>query len=682
MAESPRLPLRERELRLLTLGMALTLVPMATTLPPWVLGAAGLLGLWRLLAGRRWRGEARRLRIPATWLRFPLAVGFFGGIYLEYGSLNGIEPGSALLVALCGLKLLETRSARDGLVLALLGFLLMLAVFLHNQDLPVVLWLTPVMVFHATVLLRMSRIGPPDPLRQDLRLAGRILAQALPVALILFALFPRVPGPLWGTPEPDGRATTGLSDRMSPGSISELASSNELAFRVRFDGETPAEARQYWRGPVFERFDGREWREAPADTGEPVLLPVGEAVGQQISLEPHDQDWLLALDYPSGDIPDGAYQRSDFRLATEDPVRERTRYAVTSRPVATLEPELPGDLHDALTELPAGNNPRTRELGETLAAEHDGDPAAIIEGGMSWIREREFEYTLEPPTLGEDSMDEFLFETRSGFCEHYASAYAVMMRAAGVPSRIVTGYLGLEENPHGDHYRVRQSEAHAWTEVWLEGEGWQRVDPTGAVAPDRIDRGAASTGIIEPPPDIEEGLNWQYLQWQVQMGWDIVQARWDGWFLAYDPDQQERFLERLGLPGGDALRMALAMILLTGVGLAAVLLLPKLRPAGHGLSQRERAWQELQRRARRAGLARHPGEGPRDWGRRLWTETPGAAREIDPLIRQIAAARYGREENDGRELLRAVRRVSVARLRRAAGKGAGPPTAGAGQAAR
>ena len=673
MPEPTRHSLRERELRLLTLGMALTVAPLGTTLPAWVLAAAAALALWRLLAGRHWQDQARQLHVPATWLRFPIALGFFGGIYLEYGSLNGIEPGSALLIALCGLKLLETRTARDGVILALLSFLLMLAVFLHNQDLPIVLWLVPVLVFQTTVLLRMSRIGQPDPLGQDLRLAGRMLAQALPVALILFALFPRVPGPLWGNPEPQSSATTGLSDRMSPGSISELASSNELAFRVRFEGEPPEESRQYWRGPVFERFDGQEWREAPSGDGEPVLLPVSEPLVQEISLEAHDQDWLLALDYPTDDFPDGAYQRTDFRLATEDPVRDRIRYEVTSRPVATLEPELPDEQQNALTELPEGNNPRTRELAAELVAETDGDPNALVEAGLQWIREREFEYTLEPPTLGEDSMDEFLFETRSGFCEHYASAYAVLMRAAGVPSRIVTGYLGLEDNPHGDHYRVRQSEAHAWTEVWLEGEGWQRVDPTGAVAPDRIDQGSASTGIIEAPPNLDEGLNWAYLQWQVQMGWDIVQARWDGWFLAYDPDQQERFLERLGLPSGDAVRMALAMILITGAGLAAVLLLPKLRSSARALPPLERAWEELQQRAERAGLGRSAGEGPRDWCRRLWTESPAAARQLTPLIQRIAAARYGGAETDDKKLLRAVRRLSVPGLRRATHKTSSDP---------
>ena len=663
MTERTAHRLREGEVRLLALGMALALVPIVDILPPWIMFLAASFAGWRLYSG--WRGRAG---IPGLWLRLPLTVLCFTGVWLEFGSFNGIEPGSALLVAMTGLKLLESRSARDGLVLGLLSFLLVMAVFLQDQDLPVTLWLSAVVLFQTAVLLRVGRIMPPESLRSDLGMAARILAQALPIALILFALFPRIPGPLWGTPEPEQRATTGLSDSMTPGGISELATSNAVAFRVAFDGDPPAESEQYWRGPVFHRFDGQQWQEGRLPRHRSVIMPLGEPIRQEITLEAHDEDWLLALDFPSGELPDDTRQRHDLRLESRERVSERKRYEVDSWPTATLDPDMPTTWQEVMTELPDNSNPQTVALGEEFRERADGEPQDIISLALDHFSEEAFYYTLEPEALGRHSMDEFLFETRAGFCEHYASAFAVLMRAAGIPTRVVTGYLGLEENPRGDHYLVRQSHAHAWNEVWLPNQGWRRVDPTGAVAPERIDVGLASS-LGEIAPGQRDGWDWDRLAWELEMTWDLIQTRWDGWFLAYGPEQQEYFLERLGLPSEDALRMALTMVLLAGLTLLIIGLILSLRQRDRLPSDPvERAWRLFQRRMARAGAGREPDEGPRDWQARLWREHPQLAGEAGPVLTRLADARYrGGFESIGAEaaarLLRTVRRLRLPRTR-------------------
>ncbi|MDQ2069431.1 transglutaminase TgpA family protein [Natronospira bacteriovora] len=655
--------LRERELQLLALGMLASILPVAGTLPVWVLLFSLLFAVWRLIPG--WLG---RRHAPLAFLRLPIGLACFGGVWLEFGSFNGVEPGTALLCLMLGLKLLESWKPRDGLILAMLAYILLLAAFLNNQDLPVAVWLTLVAAFQTGVLLRLSRIGEPGPLAPSFLTAGKLLLQALPVALILFVLFPRVPGPLWGTPTPEPRAVTGLSDRMSPGSVSQLAQSNELAFRVSFpESREPRPDERYWRGPVFHEFDGQEWREGSLPDHEPGFLPLGDPIRQEITLEDHGQHWVIALDIPGGDLPNNTRQRSDMRLESKDRISDRIRYMVDSWPSYSLDPALPDSWREALTRIPEDSNPETQALGARWGEESNGDAEALIERVLDHFGQEDFYYTLEPPRLGRHAMDEFLNDSRRGFCEHYAAAFTLLMRAAGHPARVVTGYLGAEYNPMAGHYRVRQSNAHAWSEVWIAGEGWRRVDPTGAIDPSRVETTLA-LGEQAEEEEWEGGLSLEYLQLQLEMLWDTVQARWDGWFLAYGPERQQEFLENLGLPGRDALRLALIMVALIGLSLLLLWLgLWWRQQPPPSRDPVERAWQQFQRRMARAGFPRQPSEGPESWQQRLQQEAPAVAQATQSLMDRFRRARYAGNAEEAqriREELRALRARSLRRLGR------------------
>jgi len=630
-------PLREGEIRLLAIGMGATLIPILDILPPWVLLLAFLFALWRFLP--IWWGFAKP---PLAFLRLPVGLACFWGVYAEYGMLNGIEPGTALLTLMLGLKLVETRQARDGMVMAMLAYILIMAVFLSNQDLLPSLWLAAVCCFQTAALLRLTRLSEPGPLRPSLLTAGKLLLQALPIAIILFVLFPRVPGPLWGTPTPEQRTTTGLSESMSPGSISELAQSNALAFRATFpNGEAPNTSQLYWRGPVFQEFDGQEWREGQMPSRAPAMLPVGEPVRQEITLEPHGQDWMIALDVPGGELPDDSTLRADFRLAGEDSISERKRYQVDSWLNQVLDPDLPDSWRSRLTELPEDSNPQTHELAREWLAEVDEDPMALADRILDHFNQQSFYYTLEPPLLGRDSMDEFLFETQRGFCEHYAAAFTVMMRAADIPARVVTGYVGGDYNPMAGHYRVLQSNAHAWAEIWVPDNGWVRIDPTTAIHPDRIESAVGPASSEDVGGEGEAGFSWRELSWQLELTWDTIQARWDGWFLAYGPDRQRDFLDRLGLPSRDVLRLSLIMMgLIAAAGLLLWLGLSLRQAPPKPRDPVERAWQRFNQRMRRAGLGRQPHEGPMEWLQRLEQEAPAAAQTLAPLMNRFRRARY------------------------------------------
>jgi protein-glutamine gamma-glutamyltransferase len=315
-----------------------------------------------------------------------------------------------------------------------------------------------------------------------------MLAFAAPVALVMFLLFPRVPGPFWALPSRSAAGLTGLSDEMSPGMISQLIQSDEIAFRVSFEGPEPPQSALYWRGPVLERFDGSTWRDLERlPQLSPRMQLRGPSFRYRITLEPHGRAWLLALDFPARWSDRDAMLTNEFQLVSRRPIDSAHALEIESWPEASPEPELSPLLRMRNLQQPEGRNPRSTELAIALRAAAGSD-AAFVDAVLRHFREQPFVYTLQPPLLGSvHPVDEFMFRTRRGFCEHYASAFTLMARAAGVPARVVTGYQGGEVNPISNRLVVRQSDAHAWSEVWLEGRGWTRVDPTGAVAPNRIE---------------------------------------------------------------------------------------------------------------------------------------------------------------------------------------------------
>ncbi|HXH03144.1 MAG TPA: DUF3488 and transglutaminase-like domain-containing protein [Candidatus Competibacteraceae bacterium] len=617
-------------------ALALVLLPHLAHLPWWSGPLFLAAALWRWgVAAWRWPLPPRLLLVLLT-----LAVGT--GVALGRGTLLGRDAGVALLVGMTALKLLECRCLRDLRVLSLLGYLLVMANLLYSQSLAMAGYL----VLAATLLLAAQlRLDPAHTALAPgaaLRLAGRIMLQTLPVMLVLFVLFPRIPGPLWTLPRDAHSGRTGLDERMAPGSISKLSLSDEVAFRVRFAGAPPASERLYWRGPVLWNYDGLAWsagEDYPQREALARIQPLGEAVDYSVILEPHGKRWLYALDLPTGLPEDGALSAS-FQLLRVKPVEETLRYQVRSHLQYHTDGLNAWERRRALL-LPEGANPRTR----ALAAQWHGQyaiPAQRVQAALALFREQPFRYTLEPPLLPtRDGIDAFLFGTRAGFCEHYAGAFVFLMRAAGVPARVVTGYQGGELNRFGGYLMVRQADAHAWAEVWLEGQGWVRVDPTAAVSPARVERGLY--GAVAERDALgfmarRDGSAWLR---QLALTWDSVDNLWTEWVLAYGPEQQQAFLSELsGMPVRWAEMVTALVVLLGLLGMvyAAAWWWRCARPRDDELG---RVWRRFCARLGRRGLPRRADEGPLDYAERVARARPELAEAVRRIARLYAHLRYG-----------------------------------------
>ncbi|OQX09473.1 MAG: hypothetical protein BWK76_22135 [Desulfobulbaceae bacterium A2] len=624
------------------------MVPLTFHLPAWLSLAAAA-----ALAWRGWRGWHRLPPLP-RWILVLLVVAGCGAVLGQYRTLFGQNPGVALLVLLLSLKLLEARNTRDGLAIIFLTCFLALAQFFYAQGI-----LTALVTMATTLVAVASMISLADPRQRPrtlLHRAATMLAQASPCMLVLFVLFPRVQGPLWGLPKDAGSSLTGLSDIMEPGSISQLSQSDAIAFRVLFAGPLPPSSRLYWRGPVLSEFDGRNWR-MPRHflrLGLPYEEPAEGGIEYEITLEAHGKPWLFALELP-GRPPDEALATHDFQLLAKEPVSSRRRY--TLRSYLDLHPgqEEAEASRQRLRRLPEGSNPRIRALAEGWRATARNDDE-VLRLAQNFFLRQQLLYTLEPPLLGEHAADEFLFDTRQGFCEHFASAFAVALRAAGVPARVVTGYQGGEVNPVDGYLAVRQFEAHAWTEVWLPGRGWLRVDPTAITAPARIE---SSLAAAIPAGDQLPLLARSNLAWlrELRHRRDAVNNAWNQWVLGYNPERQRQVLRRIGFSSPNRQSMIAALAVVTAVSLSSL--------AVWRLRRRRRdpllaLWEKISRRLARHGLARRATEGPQDYAARVTAALPHAAGEIQALAALFSRLRYGRTDENAPALLHVLRRRTAA----------------------
>lgn len=578
-------------------------LPHVGFLPVWTSTMiAGLLAYRFIL----WlRGES----MPRRWQVLVLTFAGVGGIGLEYHSWIGPEAGVAFLALLYILKLQETRTQRDAMVLTILGYLLLLTHYLSSQTLLTGGWMFVALFINTATMVRVHA-GTQVPVGLMLRHTGLLLVQGIPLMLVLFILFPRLQAPLWSMPSMDSKRHMGLSESMAPGSISELMESAEIAFRVRFEGETPPARLRYWRGPVLDRFNGRTWTQSNYLSA-PQISYQGPSWTYEMTLEPHQQQWLLAMDYAERASPDTLVTRT-FSLISRQPVMTRERLKVTSFPEAIPGiNENPTILRETQA-LPARGNPRARALAEAWKQEA-ASPEALVNRALQYFRQEPFVYTLKPPLLQENGIDQFLFDSRRGFCEHYAGAFVFLMRAAGLSARVVTGYQGGEENPVDGYLVVRQSDAHAWAELWIPGQGWRRVDPTAAVAPNRIERGVANAlpaGEILPA-SLRPGM--AFLK-TLRLRWEAANNTWNQWVLGYNQDRQQNLLSNLGINMADwkslggALLLAFALITLPWLGW--------LFRRQYQTDPVQRAWRRLCQHLARRGLPRHPWEAPGAYARR------------------------------------------------------------------
>ncbi len=617
----------------LLLALTLVMLPHAERLPWWITLLSALLLGWRAFI--TWHA----LRMPSKWLLFTIAGGAVGGIYLHYGRLLGRDSGVTLLVVMLALKLLEMVALRDAMILVFLCYFVVITNFLYSQSISMAAYLLLVVwVITATLIGFQFRQQQPG-YRYQFRSAGVLLMQSLPLMLVLFVLFPRISGPLWSMPQDALSGTTGLSDEMAPGSVSKLLSSDAIALRASFRSAIPRPNQLYWRGPVMWDFDGYTWKASRFASQAPHEVErLGAMIDYTVTVEPHSRRWLFALDLPAA-APEPTRLTSDFQLLNTGAVERRTRYNMISYPEWRDNRELsPGERRRGLA-LPAASNPRTTAMAAELRQKTTDDDA-FINGVLSLFREQNFYYTTTPPLLGANPVDQFLFSTRAGFCEHYASAFTVLMRAGGIPARIVTGYQGGEINYVGAYLTVRQADAHAWAEVWLNGRGWTRVDPTASVSPSRVEAGvAAAVPQSELLPRQLRG-EYEWLQ-RARMTWDSVTNSWNQVVLEYTQERQLQLMERLGVDDVSWQKLAsLMFILATSVTLVVgVLMLYRLR--GRRTDPLIKAYARFCDKLARHGVPRYPSEGPQDYAKRAGARLPDLQPQIEPLIARYIDLRYG-----------------------------------------
>lgn len=625
-------------LSLRTLGLLLAtlcgvVLPHVGHMPVWVIMLVLAAAAWRFFIA--WQGY----RLPSRWLLMGITLLTAAGVIITHGNLLGRDPGTSLLAAMAGLKLLEMRRKRDTQFVIYLGFFLIITHFLYTQSIPNTVYLLVAVWAMTVVMIRVHRATGGADFNVEAKRAALMVAQALPVMLLLFVLFPRIPGPLWGLPEDAHAGRTGLSDSMEPGSISNLSRSGEVAFRVTFDGPIPPDSQRYWRGPVFSSYDGLRWTQT---AGLPEQAPphevFGPSIDYRITLQPHGRDWLFALDIP-GEWPSFAAANWNMTLTRDNVIDEVMAYRVSSHPEYRLGTQISDDEKQLNRWIPPRAHPRSRELAEQWRRSSDSD-RAVLRQAIEFFTSRPFSYTLQPELLTGDRVDQFLFDTREGFCEHYASAFVVLMRAAGIPARVVTGYLGGEMHPNEDYMIVRQSDAHAWSEVWLEGDGWVRIDPTGFVAPDRVELGL-SGAVPEGDPIPFLARRGAGLLKRLSLRWDAIEAGWDRWVLAYGPELQRSFLGRFGLDSWQRMTMLMGGLLglFMSVLFAWTLWHFLQRPRDPVLA----AYQRFCRQWGRAGLPRAPSEGPLDYARRLKAAAPTHRQAIDEVTRLYVSMRYAEQ---------------------------------------
>lgn len=603
------------------------LLPLLLQLPPRLGIGIAITGV--VVGALAWR------RPLSVWLRLLLALALVGAVLATSRFAFGRDTGAALLAAMLAIKPAETFTLRDGR--SLLGFALFapFATFLLDQG-PLSLALGLVATTLAlAALLRLSELESGDgrhPLAPWQRYASvwRLIAIGLPLALAAFWLFPRIGTPLWGVPE-RAMARPGLSDRMAPGEWIDLLNDDSTTLRVQFFGRTPPTSQMYWRGPVLWNFDGRSWTQPPWMRGLPPAAMQAGATrwDYEIEVEPTDRRQLVALELLTA-APEGTQLSLDYGLYAPRPLSALTRWRMQSAPAQAFEPELKRTLRYLALTLPQGYNPRTLALAQQWRREAGADDIAIVQRAMRMIRS-DFAYTLATPLLGRNSVDEFLFDYKAGLCEHFSSAFVVLMRAAGIPARVVTGYVGGYRNSIGGYWEVRRSDAHAWAEVWLAGRGWVRYDPTAAVAPERIYDTLADRAPAGLAPMLDAG--------------DWMRRGWNDFVLGFDAARQRQLLRPLGVGDIDSGRLVVLFILTAVLALLWMAWLT-------ARAEREpdpvlRAWHRLGARYARIGLGREPHEPAGRWAVRVLSARPQSI-ALAPLSARFAEWRYARGNSGGR----------------------------------
>lgn len=637
------LPREARDTLFLLGVIALILLPQVPNLPWWCSTLTAIVLFWRGVLA------VQAKPLPSRWWRAGLLAVTLVATYATHRTLLGRDAGVTLIVILLALKTLELRARRDAFVIFFLGFFTMLTNFFYSQSLPTAFAMLLALLGLLTALVNAHMpVGKP-PLMQAARTAGWMALLGAPIMLVLFLLFPRM-APLWGTPNDAMTGRTGLSNTMRVGSIAQLALDDGIAARIRFDGNrAPAQRDLYFRGPVLSQFDGREWT-APPLFSRGGFLPQnlrvrGDAIGYEVTLEPSNRPWLLTLDAAPAKPELPGYElfgTPDLQWFANRPIGDLVRYRAESFTQFQSGPQRRTAALQPYVALPPGSNPRTA----ALAAEMKRDPvlagagtSGFVQAAMRRLRTGGYSYTLEPGVYGNDTADEFWFDRKAGFCEHIASAFVVLMRALDIPARIVTGYQGGEINGVDNFWTLRHSDAHAWAEVWQEGAGWVRVDPTGAISPDRVGQFQR----LAPQPGLFAGAMTAMsptLAQNLRAAWEAVNNGWNQWVLNYTQSRQLDLLKNLGFEAPSLQDLATVLLVL--------LVVASLAGAGWTLWERSQhdPWLRLlgQARARmkKAGIEVPDAMPPREMATRLAERFGAGAQGAADWLLKLEAQRYAR----------------------------------------
>jgi transglutaminase-like putative cysteine protease len=595
--------------------------------------------------------EPRGYRLRLATLKLLLAAAALLAIFVSYGSMKGVEPPISLLVVLMSLKILEAHTAREFQVMVLMGWVLCLCGFFLSQDFVIALSILTAFALLLVALIQFYRGSSPGAFWPPVGTTVKLLLQAVPLIVLFFILFPRINTGLRFDFRAVGSLSTGFSDHLSPGSIAALATSSDIAFRAEFPGSTAAPpGSMYWRGAVMWHCDGMEWR-APYV---PVLIfpsvrqiPRGNTIRQRITLAPHGARWMFALDRPF-EVPPGAILARGHYLWSIQTIRKARRYEVVSSVGMAGKELTPGERREAL-EVPPSISPAVRELAQSWITQNS-NPRGVVNSALQFFGTQGFNYSLSPGEYGRNGLEQFLFHRRVGFCEHYAASFATLMRLAGIPARVVVGYLGGEYNDLGHFFLVRQADAHAWCEVWLPESGWTRVDPTTAVAPGRasldlnsfLERGIASGQIEARRSGFVIRLARSALFTDIRLAWETLSYEWDTRILAYDADVQDVMLNSIGLANRGPFVLIIEILIIAIALLVIYFAWMQLRTRSR--ADRVKAlYERFCRKAARLGVRRDPWEGPADFSSRAAVLLPSESERIREISNTYIALRYAPE---------------------------------------
>ncbi len=611
-----------------------SIAPHFRNLPIWVTIIVLVALSWRCLQ------NIGKIGTLPKWLLIPLVLFGGVGVFAEYWTIVGRDAGLALLTVMAAFKFLESHRHRDMLILIFLCYFLIATHFLFSQSIFTASLMLVTLIVITSTLVTINQRDEKISIWETGKIGARLVTLSVPLMLILFVLVPRVPGPLWGLTDEQRGGITGLSDHMSPGKISNLIRNNEVAFRVDFEDSIPEQSKLYWRGPVMAKYNGYRWSQSRRNALNRLNLTVTEpAVRYTVTLEPNGERWLLALDIPTKLIPD-SIMTEDFQLISTRKINDLLRYSMESRLVFQVAPNESRSYLELNLEYPEKLNPKTIALGKSLANRFERSED-IVNEVLGLFREQDFFYTLQPPVLGSNAVDDFLFGTRRGFCEHYAGSFALLMRAAGIPTRVVTGYQGGEYNRVGNYLMVRQSDAHAWTEVWIRNRGWVRIDPTAAVSPSRIEQG------------LDDALADELSSFRIQnrnpifgnllYSWDNLQHSWNDWVLNYDQRKQMNFLSKLDIGIENWSDMVFTIVILL-VGVTALFwFIGWYRERPPKSASYEILFKRLLKKLSKRGIQKSPAEDTRAFLKRVAQLDFPQLEQLASIIELYNRIKYGRQ---------------------------------------